>query len=146
MSIKTVYLSGRIEGISYDEANKTRNKIIESFNKYNIFCYNPMRGKELLKNVDNIDSTNHNIEMQEIVSRDLADIQKSDALIVTTGDSPSWGTAMEVGYIIGKYGIYQRPIFVYMKCNYNSRYGWLNFLATKIFNDIDIMAEYIAKF
>lgn len=145
MSIKSVYLGGRIDGISYKEATETRDIIVKQLNAFGITCYNPMRGKDDMKDCVIIDKQHTKFEMQEIVSRDLFEIQKADALVIVSGDVPTWGTAMEAGFVIGKYGIYQKPIFIYNK-NSTDRFGWAYFLATKVFNDINEMIAYIINF
>ncbi len=141
MKLKVVYLSGKIDGLSYNEATEIRNDIKLKLNSLGIKCLDPMRGKEYLKDgLINKDTIRE--DMQFIISRDLSDIDESDGIILTTGDTPSWGTGIEFGYMIGKYG-YIKPIFVVS--NNKERHGWLRFLATYI-GSVDEIIEHIKQY
>jgi len=138
--IRKIYLSGRIDGLSYEAATAARKEAKQLLAKVGIDALDPMRGKDSLKNLEVIDARTHTCEMQEIVTRDLADIRAADAVLVLTGDEPSWGTGMEAGYAlaIGK------PLFVIS--TKTARYGWLHFHAVKVYPKIEEMVRYISVF
>jgi len=139
--IKTIYLAGRIEGLSYDEAVRLRNKAKKLFAKIGIKCLDPMRGKSSLKNVLRIDGSQGSKDMQEVITRDIDDINRSSAMVILTGDDPSWGTGMEASYC---HFHLNKPYFVVSKNT--SRYGWLRFLAAKVKPTIEELVDYIDKF
>jgi len=142
--IKTVYLSGRINGLTYEQAREFRYKAILLLSNVGIQCLDPMRGKKILEGTTITDTmsslSERKIEMQEIIARDLDDIDRSDAIIVQTGDEPSWGTGMEAGYALAK----RKPIFVISQKE--ERCGWLHFNAVKVYPTIEQLVEYIDKF
>ncbi len=121
-----VYLAGRISGLSYDEALKDREKISEMLLKEGIRTLNPMRGKKFLSGVKNIsDHENVNHQMPEIIGRDLNDVNRSDCVLVLTGDSCSWGTSGEFWYATW---IAKKPTLVIA----TNVPGWLGYYATRI--------------
>jgi len=117
-----VYLAGRIANLSYDEAVEVRDKIVEKLNKIGITCRSPMRGKQHLKNGSKINGQmlkNCGLSVQEVIQRDLSDLHEVDAIIILTGDDPSWGTAGEFYYCTW---IVNKPTLVVAK---NYCRGWM---------------------
>ena len=128
-----VYLAGRIANLSYDEAMASREVIIEKLYAVGIKCRTPMRGKQHLKGVQKItaDVFKNGLTINEVIQRDLSDVEKVDALVVLTGDEASWGTAGEFYYATW---ISRTPTLIIAK-NYVG--GWLEHYATRIVPDFD---------
>ena len=142
--IRTIYLGGKIDGLSYEDATRERNIIKKKLRRIGIKGVDPMRGKGYLKGskIDH-DSVKFrsDCEMQDIISRDINDINNCDALVVLSGDQPSWGTAMEASYV---HFHLNKPYFVISKNA--TRYGWLHFLASKVFPTTNDFIEYLKNF
>jgi len=53
-----------------------------------------MRGKENLKNIQKItaDAFKDGLTINEVIQRDLSDIEKVNVVLILTRDTPSWGT------------------------------------------------------
>ena len=83
-----VYLCGGINGLSDDDAKNWRDVATRLLGGLGHTTLDPMRRDYRGVEDDNVDA---------IISGDLDDIDRSDALIVNA-TRPSWGTAMEVFY------------------------------------------------
>lgn len=83
--MKVVCLCGGINGLSDAEAKDWREQAKAAF-KDKLFVLDPMRRDYRGKEDESVSA---------IVRGDLADIEKSDVLLVNAA-RPSWGTAMEV--------------------------------------------------
>lgn len=123
-----VYLAGRISGLSFEEATKSRKHIAKELNKSRINCRNPMRGKSVLKNEVVIDEkvVLKEWSVQEVILRDLHDIDRSNVVLVLTGEDPSWGTCGEFWYATW---VAKKPTLVISS---KHKGGWLDYYATKI--------------
>lgn len=128
-----IYLAGRIANLSYDEAMASRNKVIEKLNAVGIKCRTPMRGKQHLKGKKRItaDAFKNGLTIQEVIQRDISDVEKVDAVLILTGDDASWGTAGEFYYATW---ISKTPTLVIAK---NHVGGWMEHFATRIVPDFD---------
>ena len=93
------YLAGKIGGRSYDEVMKERKHAAELLRGIGIHVLCPMRGKEPLFQQTRIDMDGDPVGFrnEELRARDLADVLRSDILIILMGDTPSWGTGIEWG-------------------------------------------------
>ncbi len=113
MTRRVVYLSGRIEGLSYEEATIDRIKATDSLRNAEWDVLDPMRHKETLKGQGVIDDklrgTDSSLTDAAIVFRDLDDIRRADVVIVLSGSQASWGTAMEWSYAAITHG---KPVVV----------------------------------
>ncbi len=102
MTRRVVYLSGRIEGLSYEDATADRNKAKDILSRYAWDVLDPMRNKESLKGQgeinDKLRSLDPSLTDAAIIFRDLDDIRRADVVIVLSGSHASWGTAMEWSY------------------------------------------------
>ena len=135
-----VYLAGRIAGLNFDDATRERAEITERLEKIGVKSRNPMRGKSWLaaKIKDQpitIDTYRKQLSVQEIIVRDLHDIDRVNVVLVLTGDSPSWGTTGEFWYATW---IAHKPTLVISKNNVG---GWLEYYATKIVPDVEAAIE-----
>lgn len=128
-----VYLAGRIANLSYDEAMAIRGGMILKLNSVGIKCRTPMRGKQHLQNATKLDSEafKNGLTINEVIQRDLNDVEKVNAVVVLTGDDASWGTAGEFYYATW---ISKTPTLVIAK-DYVG--GWLERFATRIVPDFD---------
>jgi|GEM_PF-2910729 len=135
-----VYLAGRIANLSYEEAVRYRDELTLKLNKAGIKCRTPVRGKQHLQDSNNITSEAlGDLSIQEVIHRDLNDLREVDAVIILTGDSPSWGTAGEFYYSTW---IANKPTLV-IKRNYVG--GWIEHLATKVVPDFDSAVEVLKR-
>lgn len=137
----TVYLAGKISGLNYEEANKNRKEFVEKAKIIDIKCRNPLRGKSKLTEVNVIDLdavSASGLSIQEIIQRDLNDIDNVDCVVILTGDAPSWGTSGEFWYATW---IAKKPTLVIAK-NYMG--GWLDLFSTKIVKDVDSAISVLA--
>ena len=132
-----VYLAGRIANLSYAEAMESRNELINKLEAVGIKCRTPMRGKQHLESAKKIDSDTfkNGLTINEVIQRDLSDVEKVDAVVVLTGDDASWGTAGEFYYATW---ISKTPTLVIAK-NYVG--GWLERYATRIVPDFESAVE-----
>jgi len=128
-----VYLAGRIANLSYNEAMEKRLEMIKRLDEIGIKCRTPMRGKQHLAQKEKISANafKDGLTIQEVISRDLSDLREVDALLILTGDDPSWGTAGEFYYCTW---ITHKPTLVIAK-NYVG--GWMEYYATRIVKDFD---------
>ncbi len=128
-----VYLAGRIANLSYDEAMASRDKITAQLKTVGILCRTPMRGKQHLTGATKItgDAFKSGLTINEVIQRDLSDVEKVNAVLVLTGDDASWGTAGEFYYATW---ISHTPTLVIAK---NHVGGWMEHYATRIVPDIN---------
>ena len=100
MTRRVVYLSGSIANLTYAQATEARNQTTELLLASGWDVLDPMRGKELLSTMAVIDEK-HTREVlgyvndAAILERDFDDLRRADALMVLSGDTPTWGTAFE---------------------------------------------------
>lgn len=131
-----VYLAGRIANLGYDGAIGYRDDFAKKLKKIGIKYRSPIRGKQHLKDCTNITSEAfEDLSIQEVIHRDLSDLHEVDAVVILTGDDPSWGTAGEFYYCTW---IARKPTLV-IKKNYVG--GWMEHYATKIVPDFDAAIE-----
>jgi len=131
-----VYLAGRIDGLSYEEAMRERERVTRILIEHDIMCRNPLRGRKCLQGVDKVDNS-YEMSIQEIIQRDLHDIDKANAVLVITGDAPSYGTMGEFWYATW---IAKKPTLVVSPKN-NGKKNWVGYYATKIVSSMDEAIE-----
>lgn len=132
-----MYLAGRIANLSYDEAIADRDKMIKALSEVGIKCRTPLRGKQHLVGSKHIrsESFNSRLSIQEVIQRDLSDLREVDAVVILTGDDPSWGTAGEFYYCTW---VTNKPTLVIAN-NYVG--GWMEHYATRIVSNIEEAVE-----
>lgn len=135
-----VYLAGRIANLSYEDAVADRDRLVKKLNDVGIKCRTPMRGKQHLKGEAKITSEAlGKLSIQEVIQRDLNDLREVDAVVILTGDDPSWGTAGEFYYCTW---ITNKPTLV-VKKNYVG--GWMEYYATKMVRDLDEAVDVLKR-
>lgn len=104
---KTVYLAGPISGLNYKGATEWRETVIKELDDVGIKGLNPMRAKDYLKNMENLDKNcveyghlNVMSSPKGITTRDRWDATRSDMLLVNMlgADRVSIGTVMEIAW------------------------------------------------
>lgn len=131
-----VYLAGRIANLSYSDAVASRDEMIRRLNEIGVKCRTPMRGKNHMRSASKIDvKAIKGMSIQEIIQRDLNDLREVDAIVVLTGDDPSWGTAGEFYYCTW---VVNKPTLVIAENNVG---GWMEYYATKIVPNFDEAVE-----
>lgn len=136
-----IYLAGRITNLSYDEAIAERDELTKKLGLVGIRCRTPMRGNQHLKSSQIITSEafKHGLTINEVIQRDLSDVEKVDAVVILTGDDASWGTAGEFYYATW---VSKTPTLVIAKNLAGSGVGgWLERYATRIVPDYDSAVE-----
>lgn len=107
MKSPTVYLAGRISGISYTQATTWRNKTQAFLEKQGFKVLNPMRGKESLSDSEAIplpkQPENPALDPLTIFQRDVSDIEQSDILFARLDPGFSLGTPWEIGFAFARY-------------------------------------------
>ena len=131
----SVYLAGRIANLTYDEAMASREAIIHKLTEAGIMCRTPLRGRQYKSGRITSETFTNGFTIQEIIGRDLNDIDRSDAVVILTGDDASWGTAGEFYYATW---VVKKPTLVIAK---NHVGGWVEHFATRIVPDIDSTIE-----
>jgi len=129
---RLVYLSGAIGGLSYQQAIAWRIKATKILALSEIGTLDPMRAKEHLSDLEKIPALmNQDKEgwigsSNWLVHRDLADIQRCDAMLVelTNPDWPYRGTIMEMVYA----RLWNKPVVVWS--SFASDSPWLNYHST----------------
>lgn len=105
--MKTVYLAGPISGLSYDGAVDWRNDTIIELAKHGIKGLSPMRAKEYLSGMQDLDKNcveyghiNVMSSPKGIITRDRFDATRCDVLLVNMlgADRVSIGTVMEMAW------------------------------------------------
>jgi nucleoside 2-deoxyribosyltransferase len=97
--MKTVYLAGPIENLSYDNATSWREFTTIQLQDVSIQTRNPMRHKLHLKKSEKIVSHEH-FNAKEIIDRDRADVSTCDLILVNFmgTNHASVGTFVELGW------------------------------------------------
>ena len=115
MPKQTIYLAGRITGLSYEEATLWRKEVAFVLkDKYRIL--DPMRDKEELIGVKDIGVNIEGVGLsnKEIFNRDVSDINKSDIILVNLLTGHTFGTAWEIGYTWGTNTYKNNPKKIYI--------------------------------
>lgn len=102
--MKTVYLAGSINGLTYEEATGWRKEATEKLQAAGFLVRDPMRGKKFLEYVEVINDQNTDIKADEIFFRDVTDILTSHYVLInldSLGNNPMIGTLFELGYGFG---------------------------------------------
>jgi len=128
--MKKIYLCGKIQDLTTEQANNWREIVINKLNgKY--ICLNPMR-----RNFRDCEFQSQN----EIVQLDKNDIINSDVILVNA-TKPSWGTAMEILFAFERHKI----IIAFTGGSYKQTSPWVAFHSTRICKTMDEALEYIIK-
>lgn len=132
-----VYLAGPITGLSYTESTDWRSKITKKLPKH-VKAVSPLRGKEYLKNEDNIKDSYERIALSSrkgITTRDRFDIMRCDLIFVNLlgATKVSIGTVMEIAWA----DILHKPIIVVMEEENIHNHAMLCEVAGFIVTDLD---------
>ena len=129
----SVYLAGPIGDIPIQDAAAWREEAEEKLNAAGIRAYNPLRDKDLGDK-----DINTKLDHIEVVERDLADILKSDIVLVDLRHEVKLiGTAMEMAYA----RMWDKKIYVFGTA-YRQHY-WVQYHAGKFFDTLDEAIEAI---
>ena len=100
---RTIYLSGPITGLSYEEAKlgwrEELRATLEALPlEVNIILLSPMRKKEYLEGSAKLSGEDGN--WRAVMSRDFSDIDRADLVVINLNNScrVSIGTMVEIGY------------------------------------------------
>jgi len=123
-----VYVSGKMTGLVYEDVMARRQIVSNKLYESGMRAVDPVRGCADLSGKEFTDDTVPH--MNEIVQRDLHDVDSCDALLVLTGDDLSWGTTGEFWYATF---VAKKPTVVI--ATNGLRAGWLNHHATRVVSD-----------
>lgn len=128
-----VYLAGCIANLSYNDAIAKRDEMVEKLARVDIKCRTPLRGRNYLAGVSKTDGSvfNKGLTINEVIQRDLSDVGKVNAVLILTGDTPSWGTSGEFWYATW----FTRTPTLVVARNYVG--AWLEHFATRVEPDFD---------
>jgi len=125
---RTVYLGGSIRGLTWEQATLKRHEARSLFEAKGFTVLDPMQEK--LDFYHNgpiyLEGTDTKWTMEKIVKRDLRYLDHSDFHLVLTGDKPSWGTAIEMGY---SWFVRKIPIVIVCKTEKSKKQGWHTYAA-----------------
>jgi len=144
---KLVYLSGAIGSLSYKEAIMWRMKATKLLELAEIRTLDPMRGKEHLADLAEIPALVGQDEVGWIncpnwlVHRDLADIQRCDAMLVELTDleHPYRGTIMEIVYA----RLWNKPVIIWS--TWASQSPWVAYHATAVCETVEACCDAIKE-
>ena len=132
-----VYLSGPIYPFDKDATDLWRLEAKEYLDEYQIETLDPCRNKAVY--------TYGEFTPMEIVLRDLADVDKSDLLLVNfnlIGDKIPAGTLMEVMYAWGQ----KKPCVLVSTDERLTRHPWLLAMSVRIFAQLEDALKYVVEF
>jgi len=137
----TAYLAGKIGGRTYADVIGERQHASEVLRASGIHVLCPMRGKEPLHQMVQLDREvgNSGFRNEELRSRDIADVLRADILIVLTGNTPSWGTGIEWGIA----HIHNKPVFVIADDPAAMEVGFMGACCARAFPTVEELATYL---
>jgi len=144
---RVVYLSGGIANLSYEEATTARNEIKEKLATRGWDSLDPMRGKEILSSLATMDEKKASdllgVTASAIVQRDFDDVRRADALLVLSGNKPSWGTAFE--WAITEF-LYRKPVIVVCDKDSPTRdHPWCKLMTAYFAETLDEAVEFLNR-
>lgn len=127
--MKTIYLSGSLVGRSKKKVKKEHAKVHDLLAKAGFLVFDPATVEEHSLGTK-FKKTNTIKQMARYVAVEKAAIKQSDALLVITGDNPTEGTFLEVGF--AKYHC-KIPVVLVSRLRYrNKLVNWGNIEATAV--------------
>lgn len=145
---RVIYLSGTIANLTYDEATAKRNETTRRLTEKGWDVLDPMRGKEILSTLAIIDETKSKellggVTDAAIVQRDYDDVRRADAIIVLSGDKPSWGTAFEWAMA---HFLFQKPVVVVASKDSPTRdHPWCKSMSSYFAETVEEAVEFIDR-
>lgn len=125
-----VYLSGAVNGITWQQATDWRNHAVEVLESAGYTVINPLRERAATE-----------VTSRDIVNRDLRDITCSDIVLVEMDHAgiPYIGTAMEIRYAWER----EKEIILWGMANHSSH--WLAYHASRWFDTLDDALQYLVE-
>lgn len=137
MKAECIYIGGNIDRLEPKEVIERFNVIQSRLESMGFNVRNPVRDKK----ASNTGMDFMPYEPNEIVHRDLSDIDKCDYMIAFMG-IPSIGTSMEIMY---SRFILNIPVIVVTTNPEVYKHYWIRSLASKVVPDIDTAISYIKE-
>lgn len=131
-----IYLAGGVHGYSYMEANAWREAVAVMLRKAGHQTINPMRYR-----IWNEPGEQEQFDVNELVHRDLRDVERSDIILVEYCDPERnyTGTTTEMVYA----RLWNKPVIVFTGERKIS--PWLRWLATKVCRTYSEAVDYIVE-
>lgn len=147
---RIVYLAGSMEGRTLEEMNVWRLRAVEVLRAHGFAVLSPVRNKEEeIKKMRRLTTKNveRKFKTNEIVKRDLNDIDRSDIILMELNDSPDhlWhhiGTLMEAGSVIEK----RHMVVVVTNSEIVKHHPWVKYMAESIHSDLEEALDHIVKY
>lgn len=136
-----VYLSGRIDHLTYEEAVAGRRKATEMLLNAGWDVLDPMRGKEALASAPLISATG--LSDAAIVYRDLDDIRRADVVLVLTASEPSYGTLMEWGIAAHEFA---KPVVAVDPLQRARQSPWCRYFTLHFADSIEDAVDWISSY
>ena len=95
---KLVYLAGKIDGLSWDKANKWRERAVIELGLYGISAYNPLAHQAHLRGVAEINPEVVQDIKNQIPVNDEFYLKHADILLCNLEHDNVTGTLLEIGY------------------------------------------------
>lgn len=149
MARRTVYLSGSISGLTYNEASGPRDYATNLLLKRGWDVLDPMRGYQILNSLGDspIEEGEHvqrllGVTDTAITQRDRDDIRRSDVLLVFSGDHATWGTAFEWEFAVAL----GKPVVVICSEDSPTRdHPWCRTMCSGFFSTVDEAVAFIDR-
>lgn len=144
---RTVYLSGSIGGLTYDEASSPRDYATNLLLKKGWDVLDPMRGYQILSTLDTIAEGEQvqkllGVTDTAITQRDRDDIRRSDVILIFSGDRSTWGTAFEWEFAVNL----GKPVVVICAEDSPTRqHPWCRTMCSGFFAKIDDAVDFIDR-
>jgi len=144
---RKVYLGGSLDYRNLQEVYDEHEKVINFLEEKGFKPLDPMRGKwSIFEGQTRIERSDRT--MQEIIGRDLQDLNECDFHLILTGDKASWGTAIEMGYSVF---VTKKPVIMVVRDfkeyeRAKEQKSWHSFLAVRVVNTFEEAVDYMAKY
>jgi nucleoside 2-deoxyribosyltransferase len=144
---RKVYIGGSLDYRSVQEVYQEHEHINQLLEEKGFVSLDPMRSKwSIFLGQEKIERSDRT--MQEIVGRDLQDLNECDFHLILTGERASWGTAIEMGYsifvtkkpvilVVGDFREYERA---------KEQRSWHTFLAVRVVNSFEEAVDYMSNY
>lgn len=147
MQLRKIYLAGAINGLTLSSASEWRNEVTFYAKQHNFTVLDPLRGEEFVEldaSTPIDDSQFRNVSSEEIVRKDLEDINQCDLMVVNLEHLSSLrmvGTKIEMGYAYAQ----NKPIFsLNLPLSYQ-RHPFLKEMILQNFNSTPELISHLAE-
>ena len=144
---RKVYLGGSLDYRNPQEVFEEHEEVNRLLEEKDFVPVDPMRGKwQIFLGQEKIERSDRT--MQEIVGRDLQDLDECDFHLILTGDKASWGTAIEMGYSVF---VTKKPVILVVREpeafeKAKEQRSWHSFLAVRVVKSFQEAVDYMSNY